>query len=63
MMDALRKSIGGDAARPAPAKKPARKSKKAASGQKELLMPITGKKPAKEAAAKKHAAGARRKSA
>jgi DNA end-binding protein Ku len=62
LMDALRKSIGGDAARP-PAKKPARKSKKAASGQKEMLMPISGKKPAKEAAAKKHAAGARRKSA
>ena len=63
LMDALRKSIGGSAARPEPAKKPAKKTKKAAPGQKEMLMPISGKKPAKEAAAKKSATGARRKSA
>src|ERR1700709_2362526 len=41
LMDALRKSIGGgDAARPEASKK-AKKSKKAAPGQKEMLMPIT----------------------
>ncbi|WP_038965565.1 Ku protein [Bradyrhizobium diazoefficiens] len=63
LMDALRKSVGGAAAEAATPKKPAKKPKKAASGQKEMLMPISGKKPAKEAAAKKPAAGARRKSA
>ena len=35
----------------------------AAAGQKEMLMPIAGKKPAKEAAAKKPAAKPQRKSA
>jgi DNA end-binding protein Ku len=63
LMDALRKSVGGAAAETKAAKKPAKKAKKAASGQKEMLMPIAGKKPAKEAAAKKPAAGVRRKSA
>jgi DNA end-binding protein Ku len=43
-------------------KTPAKKAKKAAAGQKEMLMPISGKKPAKETA-KKPATGARRKSA
>jgi DNA end-binding protein Ku len=60
-MDALRKSIG--AAGPAMGSKPAKKARKIASGQKEMLMPIAGEKPAKEAAAKKPAAGVRRKSA
>jgi DNA end-binding protein Ku len=64
LMDALRKSVGGAAAAPSPAaKKPAKKSKKAASGQKEMLMPIAGKKPAKETAAKKPSAKPQRKSA
>ena len=53
LMDALRKSIRGGGAQPEPSKKPAKKAKKAASGQKEMLMPITGKKPAKETVAKK----------
>jgi DNA end-binding protein Ku len=58
LMDALRKSVGGAAAAPiVTPKKPAKKAKKAAAGQKELLMPISGKKPAKDAAAKKPAAG------
>ena len=43
--------------------KPAKKPRKVASGQKEMLMPIAGKKPAKEAAAKKPAAKPQRKSA
>jgi len=65
LMDALRKSIGGGggAARPEPSKKPTKKAKKATPGQKEMLMPIAGKKPAKEAAAKKPTARPQRKSA
>src|SRR5437667_1729639 len=64
LMHALRKSIGGGAvaATEAP-KKPAKKARRAAAGQKEMLMPIAGKKPAKEAAAKKPAARPQRKSA
>ncbi|MDE5465966.1 Ku protein [Bradyrhizobium sp. CSS354] len=62
LMEALRRSVGQEAA-PAKASKSAKKPKKASAGQKEMLMPIAGKKPAKEAAAKKPAAGARRKSA
>jgi len=61
LMDALCKSIGS--AGPAKDAKPAKKPRKAASGQKEMLMPIAGKKPAKEAAAKKPAATSQRKSA
>ncbi|MET4085582.1 Ku protein [Bradyrhizobium sp. S3.5.5] len=60
LMDALRKSIGGDAARAEPPKKPAKKAKRATPGQKEMLMPIAGKKPAKEAAAKKSPARQRK---
>src|ERR1700761_2470001 len=64
LMDALRKSIGGGDAPPREAaKKSAKKSKKATPGQKEMLMPIAGKKPAKEAAAKKPSAKPQRKSA
>ena len=63
LMDALRKSIGGSAAAAGPAKKPAKMPRRAAAGQKEMLMPIAGKKPAKEAAAKKPAARPQRKSA
>jgi DNA end-binding protein Ku len=64
LMDALRKSIGGSAAAATDAaKKPAKKARKATAGQKEMLMPIAGKKPAKEAAAKKLAAKPQRKSA
>jgi hypothetical protein len=57
LMDALRASIGQEQA-----SKPARKSKKA-TGQKEMLLPIDGKKPAKEAAPKKSVGRAQRKSA
>jgi len=60
LMEALRRSVGKEAA---PAAKPAKKARRAAAGQKEMLMPISGKKPAKEAAGKKPAAGTRRKSA
>ncbi|RQH12697.1 Ku protein [Bradyrhizobium sp. RP6] len=63
LMDALRKSVGGATAETAAQKRPAKKPKKASGGQKEMLMSIAGKKPAKEAAAKKQAAGVRRKSA
>ncbi len=61
LMEALRKSIGGGAAtaKEAP-KKSAKKPRKAVAGQKEMLMPIAGKKP-KEAAAKKSASKPQRK--
>jgi DNA end-binding protein Ku len=63
LMDALRKSIGGGAAAATEApKRPAKKARKAAAGQKEMLMPIAGKKPAKEAT-KKPAARPQQKSA
>jgi len=62
LMEALRKSVGGAGASKS-AEKPAKKPKKASAGQKEMLMPIAGKKPAKEAAAKKPAARSHRKSA
>jgi DNA end-binding protein Ku len=60
-MDALRLSVGG--AEPAKLSKPSKKPRKAASRQKEMLMSIVGKKPAKEAAAKKTASKPQRKSA
>jgi DNA end-binding protein Ku len=63
LMEALRKSVGGAAATSKAAEKPAKKPKKASAGQKEMLMPIAGKKPAKETAAKKPAARSHRKSA
>src|SRR5712671_4903243 len=58
LMEALRRSVGGRAAETT-AKSPGKASKKprkAATGQKEMLMPIEGKKQAKAAAAKKPAA-------
>jgi DNA end-binding protein Ku len=61
LMEALRRSVGGSADETQSKKKPARKSRNAAPDQKEMLMPIAGKKPAKEAAAKKPAARSSRK--
>src|SRR5689334_23367499 len=63
LMEALRRSVGGAAADTAAPKKPAKKQRKAAAGQKEMLMPIAGKKQAKETAAKKPTARPHRKSA
>jgi DNA end-binding protein Ku len=63
LMEALRRSVGGRAAETREPKKPAKKSKKASAGQKEMLMPIAGKKPAKESVAKKPSARSQRKSA
>jgi DNA end-binding protein Ku len=62
LMEALRRSVGGAATAPAKAAKLAKKPRKAEVGQKEMLMPIEGKKP-KEAATKKPAARPQRKSA
>jgi DNA end-binding protein Ku len=59
-MEALRRSVGGAAL--VKASKPAKKPRKAASGQKEMLMPIEGKKP-KGTAAKKSASRPQRRSA
>lgn len=65
LMEALRRSVGREAsAEPKGApKKSTKKPRKAVAGQKELLMPIAGKKQAKEVAAKKPAMGQPRKSA
>ncbi|MDA9538073.1 DNA repair protein [Bradyrhizobium sp. CCBAU 21362] len=63
LMDALRKSVGGAAAETTVQRKPTKKSKKASAGQKEMLMPIAGKKPAKEAGAKKASFKRQRKTA
>ena len=57
LMDALRASLGQEHAL-----KSAKKPKKA-TGQKEMLLPIEGKKPAKEGAAKKAASKQQRRSA
>jgi DNA end-binding protein Ku len=62
LLDALRKSVGGASGETKAAKKPAKKAKKAAACQKEMLMPIAGKKP-KDTAAKKASAKPQRKSA
>lgn len=68
LMEALRKSVGSAAVgakvqtKAAP-KKTAKTPRRAAAGQKEMLMPIAGKKPAKETAAKKPAGRSQRKSA
>jgi DNA end-binding protein Ku len=60
LMEALRRSVGGVAAETKAPKKSAKKPRKAAVGQKEMLMPIAGKRPAKEMAAKKPAASQRK---
>ena len=43
--------------------KPAKKTRKATAGQKEMLMPIAGKKPAKETTEKKPSGKSQRKTA
>jgi DNA end-binding protein Ku len=62
LMEALKRSVGGAASETKAQKKSGKKPRKAAASQKEMLMPITGKKQAKESA-KKPAEGQRRKSA
>ncbi len=62
LMEALKRSVG-PAAETKSTKKSAKKPRKAAAGQKEMLMPIAGKKASKEAAEKKPPARAHRKSA
>jgi DNA end-binding protein Ku len=64
LMEALRRSVGGRAAETTTKSpgKTAKKPRKAAAGQKEMLMPIEGKKP-KAAAAKKSTAKPQRRSA
>jgi DNA end-binding protein Ku len=61
LMDALRKSIGGASAQAKAPTKSAKKPRKAAAGQKEMLMPIAGTKPRKVAVAKKTASKPQRK--
>jgi DNA end-binding protein Ku len=61
-MEALRRSVGGAAAETKASKKSGKKPRKASAGQKEMLMPILGKKQA-ETAAKKSATRPQEKSA
>jgi DNA end-binding protein Ku len=56
LMEALRRSVGQEEARPI--KKP-----KKAAGQREMLMPIEGKKPSKDRTAKRTSSKTQRKSA
>ena len=63
LMEALKRSVGGAPSENKGPKKSAKKPRRVAAGQKEMLMPIAGKKPTKEAVAKKPAAKPRRKSA
>jgi len=63
LMEALKRSVGGAATEAKAPKKSAKKPRKTAASQKEMLMPIAGKKPSKETATKKPAARQRRKSA
>jgi DNA end-binding protein Ku len=60
LMEALRRSVSGAASEPKAAKKPAKKPPKTAAGQKEMLMAIEGKKPAKATASKKSARSQRK---
>ncbi|QOZ51538.1 Ku protein [Bradyrhizobium sp. CCBAU 53338] len=62
LMEALRRSVG-DASTETKPSKSAKKRRRAAEGQKEMLMPIAGKKPAKQAAPKKSAPRSQRRSA
>ncbi|WP_445217114.1 Ku protein [Bradyrhizobium sp. Pa8] len=65
LMEALRQSVGREKSTETAnhPKKSAKKTRKAASGQKEMLMPIVGKKQAKETGAKKQPAKSQRRSA
>src|SRR5246500_5594178 len=64
LMEALRRSVGGAATETKTPQKSPKKPRKVSAGQKEMLMPIAGKKQAKETTAKKPAASrSQRKSA
>jgi DNA end-binding protein Ku len=63
LLEALRKSVSGAGSESRGPKKGAKKPRKAAAGQKEMLMPIDGKQATKEATAKKSAGRQQRKSA
>jgi hypothetical protein len=52
LMEALRRSVSGASEREPEAKRKPAKKRKAGAGQKEMLMPIAGKKQAKEGARK-----------
>jgi DNA end-binding protein Ku len=62
-MEALKRSVGGSAPKANASQKTAKRARKTSTGQKEMLMSIEGKKPAKARHAKKSTAGRHRKSA
>jgi DNA end-binding protein Ku len=60
LMDALRRSVLAETSnRPAPTRAPAKKGRKKVEGQKEMLLPITGKKAGRETAREEHRKPAR----
>jgi DNA end-binding protein Ku len=61
LMEALRRSVGGEPSKTTAPKKSGTKPRKVAAGQKEMLMPIAGKKQAKEGAARKQVSKPQRK--
>ena len=62
LMDALKRSLSGGLAKAAPQRKTkTKRGKKVAPGQKEMLLPITGKKTAKETAKAPAKSGTARK--
>jgi DNA end-binding protein Ku len=62
LMDALRRSVQADGGRSAPPA-PAKKGRKKIEGQKEMLLPIPGKKPAREEQRKPARSNARQRKA
>ena len=48
LMDALKRSLASEQPSPAPAKAKGKKSRKAAAGQREMLLPISGKRTKEE---------------
>src|ERR1700680_26528 len=55
LMDALKNSLASEAAAPT-----GKKTRKASAGQKEMLLPIEGKKPAKKAVKSERSTGRRK---
>ncbi len=61
LMDALRQSIEAEGSAAQPSRKPAKKSKKRIDGQREMLLPISGKKETGATKAPRQSAGRQRK--
>ena len=62
-MEALRRSVQAGKRTPPQAQEPPKKGKKRVAGQTEMLLPIKGERPAREAAKKPARSSARQKKA